>query len=361
MSSQAEMPGVVVGMSGGVDSSIAAALLVEAGYQVTGIMLRLWADESGACENSCCTPDAVNQARKVASRLGIPFYVMDAREIFRKAVVGYFSRDLEAGRTPNPCQICNRLVRWGYLLDKVADFNASFLATGHYARVARGENGRMRLFKGIDENKDQSYVLSGLNQTQLAHSMFPLGGLHKEEVRLKAAELGLEVAKRKDSQDLCFTGEGGVSGFLSRNQISLLQPGEIVDTAGKVLGMHIGLAAYTIGQRKGLKIAAAEPYYVIEKDIPGNRLIVGFLNELGKSELTAGEVNWIGSDGASASEPFSAMVKIRYRAAPVEGFVFPQGCDTFKIKFGQELRDITPGQRAVLYDGDECLGGGTIR
>lgn len=355
------MPGVVVGMSGGVDSSVAAALLVEAGYQVTGVMLRLWADESGACENSCCTPDAVNQARRVAARLGIPFYVMDAREIFRKAVVEYFSSDLGAGRTPNPCLVCNRLVRWGYLLDRVADFKAAFLATGHYARLARDDDGRMRLFKGKDDDKDQSYVLSGLNQTQLAHSLFPLGGMLKEEVRRKAVELGLEVAKKKDSQDLCFTGDGGMGGFLSRHQPSLLEPGEIVDTAGKVLGRHMGLAAYTIGQRKGLRIAAAEPYYVIEKDITRNRLIAGFLNELGKSELAAGDVNWIGGDKFVPSGPFSAMVKIRYRAAPVEGFVFPLGCDTFKIKFGQTLRDITPGQRAVLYDGEECLGGGTIQ
>ncbi len=356
-----EKPGVVVGMSGGVDSSVAAALLVETGYDVTGIMLRLWTDESGTCDNACCTPEAVGQARRVAARLSIPFYVLDAGEVFKKEVVDYFTGDLAAGRTPNPCLMCNRKVRWGFLLSQLEDFKASFLATGHYARVVRVDNGLTRLLRGVDGEKDQSYVLSGLNQVQLSRSLFPLGGMFKKEVRKKAADLGLEVAKKEDSQDLCFTGDGGVEGFLSRHQKSLLEPGEIVDAAGRVMGGHLGLALYTIGQRKGLRIPAAEPYYVIAKDMERNRLVVGFQNELGRLDLAAREVNWIGGNENAPSAPFKATVKIRYRAEPVEGFVFPTGCDTFKIKFVQALRDITPGQWVVLYNGEECLGGGTIQ
>jgi tRNA-specific 2-thiouridylase len=356
-----EKPGVVVGMSGGVDSSVAAALLVEAGYDVTGIMLRLWTEESGTCENACCTPEAVRQARRVAARLEIPFYVLDAGEVFKKEVVDYFTGDLAAGRTPNPCLVCNRRVRWGFLLSQLEDFKAAFLATGHYARAVRGDNGLIRLLKGIDGEKDQSYVLSGLNQAQLSRSLFPLGGMFKKEVRKKAVELGLEIAKKEDSQDLCFTGDGGVGGFLSRHQKSLLEPGEIVDATGRKMGSHMGLALYTIGQRKGLRIPAAKPYYVIAKDMERNRLIVGFQNELGRSDLVARAVNWIGGNENAPSAAFKAMVKIRYRAEPAEGFVIPTGCDTLIIKFGQAIRDITPGQWVVLYDGEECLGGGTIQ
>jgi tRNA-specific 2-thiouridylase len=204
-------------------------------------------------------------------------------------------------------------------------------------------------------------VLSALSQEQLAHSLFPLGEMRKEEVRRKAAELGFEVAGKKDSQDLCFIGEDGMEGFLNRHQNSLLEPGEIVDTAGKVLGRHQGLARYTIGQRKGLRIAFPEPYYVINKDAALNRLIVGFLKELGRKELSARDANW--TSGEAPSEPFRAMVKIRYKAEPAEGLVFPQvqGYDKFRVTFEKALRDITPGQRVVLYQGEECLGGGTIQ
>ncbi|MHC1784556.1 MAG: tRNA 2-thiouridine(34) synthase MnmA [Anaerolineaceae bacterium] len=358
MNGSGSKPGVVVGMSGGVDSSVAAALLVEGGYAVTGIMLRLWTDESQTCENSCCTPEAVGQARAVAAQLGIPFYVLNAQDVFKKAVVDYFIRDLSAGLTPNPCLVCNRLVRWGFLLDQVSNFNAEFLATGHYARLTKNGDGRVRLLKGLDAKKDQSYVLSGLNQEQLSRSLFPLGGMPKEDVRKKAAELGFEVADKKDSQDLCFIGEDGVEGFLSRHQNSLLEPGEIVDTSGKVLGVHQGLARYTIGQRKGLRIAFPEPYYVIDKDAVQNRVIAGFLNELGKKDLSARDVNWI--SGQAPAGEFQCMVKIRYKAEPAEGFVFPLGYDKFKIRFERALRDITPGQRVVLFQGEECLGGGTI-
>lgn len=352
-------PGVVVGMSGGVDSSVAAALLVEQGYSVTGIMLRLWSDDANNCENSCCTPEAVNQARKVAAQLGIPFYVLDTQEVFKKKVVEYFLSDLKKGLTPNPCIVCNRSIRWGYLMDQMSNFNADYFATGHYARTSAGENGLVRLYKGHDPQKDQSYVLSGLNQNQLSHTIFPLGELKKEEVREKARQFGFEIADKKDSQDLCFIGQDGLEGFLSRQDNSLLQPGDIIDTSGKILGQHQGLARYTIGQRKGLRISSPQPYYVIDKDTSTNQVIAGFSEELGKSELTAADVNWI--DGAAPEAPFQASVKIRYKAELAEGFVFPLGYDKFNVTFKEPLRDITAGQRVVLYSEDYCLGGGTIQ
>jgi tRNA-uridine 2-sulfurtransferase len=353
-----QLPTVVAAMSGGVDSSVAAALLVEQGYPVIGIMLRLWSEPGMESENRCCTPDDIAIARRVAARLGIPFYVVDGREYFHQEVVERFMEGYRAGVTPNPCVRCNQNVRWGFLLNQARTLGATYLATGHYARLDQGENGRIRLLRGVDEGKDQSYVLSVLNQQQLDHTLFPLGEYSKEEVRALATKYKLAAAKKPDSQDLCFLGSQDYRQFLIRNAPDVVKPGKIVNRQGVEIGEHQGLAFYTIGQRKGLGIASAEPLYVLEKDLSQNELIVGGREDLGSSTLTAAGFNWI--SGEVSQEPVRAQVKIRYKAALAEATLYPADRNEVCIRFDRPLRDITPGQRAVAYDGDVVLGGGMI-
>lgn len=355
---QAESCTVVVGMSGGVDSSVAAALLVQRGYRVIGMMLRLWSEPGEGQYNRCCTPDAMAQARRVASMLGIPFYAVDARDDFHANVVKTFLDGYSRGITPNPCLVCNRRIRWGLLMDRARLFGADFLATGHYARLERTPQGHIRLLRARDEWKDQSYVLSVLNQEQLAHTLLPLGDLSKAEVRNLAREMGLPAANRPESQDLCFLGRSDYRSFLLRHAPEVHQPGPIFDTRGNLLGEHDGLAFYTIGQRKGLRIAAPQALYVLEKDLDRNALVVGNRGELGRRELTADQLNWIA--GAPPSGVFRAQIKVRYKADLAWGTVTPEGRDSMRIVFDQPLRDITPGQASVVYVGDECLGGGII-
>jgi tRNA-uridine 2-sulfurtransferase len=308
-----ELPTVVVAMSGGVDSSVAAALLHEQGYPVIGIMLRLWSEPGMENVNRCCTPDDMAIARRVAARLGIPFYAVDAREYFRHEVVESFIESYSAGQTPNPCVRCNQNVRWGFLLNQAKTMGAKYLATGHYARLDRGEDGKMRLRRAVDGSKDQSYVLSVLSQQQLEHTLFPLGEYRKDEVRTLATKYKLAAAKKADSQDLCFLGSSDYRSFLLRNAPDVARPGAIVDRSGITLGEHQGLAFYTIGQRKGLGIAGPEPFYVLDKDVDQNVLVVGTADELGNSALMASGFNWI--SGEPPNEPRRAQVKIRYKAA----------------------------------------------
>lgn len=352
-------PMVVVAMSGGVDSSVAAAMLVEQGYQVVGMMLRLWSEPGTENDNQCCTPDAMNQARRVAAQLGIPFYAVDARDPFYLKVVQSFVQGYQAGITPNPCLVCNRSIRWGVLLEHARALGAEFMATGHYAIVEPLANGQIHLKKGRDERKDQSYVLSGLSQDQLRHSLFPLGNYLKPEVRELARSFGLTVAERKESQDLCFLGREDYRTFLKRYAPDVSKPGNIIDQNGNVMGEHDGLAFYTIGQRKGIRIAAEKPLYVLGKDKDKNAIIVGGLEELGSDELWAEEVNW--TCGEKPEQPFRAMVKIRYKAQPAWGMVNPHADGRFFVKFDEVLRDITPGQMAVIYRGDLVVGGGIIK
>jgi tRNA-specific 2-thiouridylase len=357
------MPTVVVAMSGGVDSSVAAALLVERGYRVIGMMLRLWNEPGAAEHNRCCTPDAMALARRVAARLEIPFYAIDVQDRFRDVVVQSFLDGYVQGVTPNPCVVCNRQIRWGFLMEHARAFGADYLATGHYARLDRVTNGqggeRVRLLRGLDPAKDQSYVLSVLNQDSLRASLFPVGDFPKTEVRALASRFGLPVAALPDSQDLCFLGSSDTRAFLARHAPQAVRPGPIISHAGQVLGEHQGLAFYTIGQRKGLGIAAAEPLYVLRKDLARNTLIVGPESALGKRSLRAAELNWVA--GAPPREPVQAQVKIRYKAVEVQAEVAPSGENEALVTFERPLRDITPGQRVVFYDGEECLGGGTIQ
>jgi len=357
-------PRVVVAMSGGVDSSVAAALLLEQGYEVIGMMLRLWAEDSvagsEACSthNRCCTPDQMRDARRVADLLGIPFYVLDAREVFRQQVVRLFIDGYTSGITPNPCLACNRYIRFTHLLNHALALDAEYLATGHYARLRRAADGRMELLQAVDERKDQSYVLSVLRQDQLRHALFPVGEYHKTEVRALAERFGLPVASKHDSQDLCFLADGDYRRFLRQHAPEAVRPGPIMTATGDVLGRHTGLPDYTIGQRKGLGISYAEPLYVLARDTARNALIVGTDSELGCTALTACEVNWIA--GEPPHGPLPAMVKIRYKARPAAATVTPLPGDRAHIRFDAPLRDIAPGQGAVFYDGERCLGGGII-
>lgn len=350
---------VVVAMSGGVDSSVAAALLVQQGYEVIGMMMRLWSEDHGAGgSNRCCTPDQMADARRIAAQLGIPFYVIDTQDVFRRSVVQFFIDRYAAGDTPNPCLECNRLIRFEWLLSHALALDAEYLATGHYARTERTPDGAIRLLKGNDPGKDQSYVLSVLTQDKLRHVMFPVGDYAKPEVRRIAGEIGLSVAKKPDSQDLCFLADGDYRRFLREHAPGAVQPGPILMRSGRELGQHTGLPHYTIGQRKGLGISYPEPLYVLDTDPARNALIVGTEDELGRRHLVAARANWIA--GSPPPGPFRAEVKIRYTARPAPALVTPLDEGRFAVEFDDPVRDITPGQSAVAYQGEVCLGGGII-
>ncbi len=349
---------MVVAMSGGVDSSVAAALLKEQGYDVTGMMLRLWSEPGKEESNRCCTPDAMAQARRVAGILDIPFYAIDAKDIFRETVVQYFLDGYARGETPNPCLMCNRQIRWTFLLDRALALGAEFMATGHYARRMKDESGKIKLFRAADHSKDQSYVLHVLNQDKLKYALFPVGDYPKPEIRAIAEKFGLPTASRKDSQDLCFLAGEDYRNFLQRNAAEILKRGDIVTQDGKVVGQHNGLANYTIGQRKGLGVASPVPLYVMSKRAADNALVVGEADELGFTELIARDANWISGD--APREPFRALIKIRYTAKEIEGLVVPLSQNQFQVKFDAPARDVTAGQAAVIYRGEETLGGGII-
>lgn len=346
-------------MSGGVDSSVAAALLKQQGHDVIGMMLRLWSEPGKEDSNRCCTPDAMSLARRVAAKLDIPFYVVDAKDVFRQTVVEYFLAGYAAGETPNPCLVCNRLIRWDFLLRHALDMGAEFMATGHYARRQTTDDGRHQLLRGADRAKDQSYVLHVLTQETLARALFPVGEYTKPEIRDLARTFGLPTAHRPDSQDLCFLAGEDYRAFLRRYAPQMAIPGPIRTRDGQTLGMHTGLAGYTIGQRKGLGVASPLPLYVLEKDPLSNTLIVGLAEELGAQQALVGGVNWIA--GAPPAAPFRAAVKTRYTAREVPAEVMPlEAGSRVQVRFEAPVRDLTPGQAAVFYDGDVVLGGGTI-
>lgn len=345
-------------MSGGVDSSVAAALLQQQGYEVIGMMLRLWSEPGREASNRCCTPQAMSIARCVAGQLAIPFYAVNAQESFRNIVVQYFLDGYAGGGTPNPCLACNRQIRWEFLLERALALGADYMATGHYVRLVRNPGEPIRLFEAVDSHKDQSYVLHVLNQTKLQHALFPLGDLTKPEVRQIAADLRLPAATSKESQDLCFLAGQDYREFLHRHQPELQQPGPILDRTGRKLGAHAGLVNYTIGQRKGLGLAVAEPLYVLAKDQTRNALIVGFKDELGGRKLLTEPASWLSGNAPKAG--FDAEVKIRYSARKAAARVTPQPDGRTDVLFTEPLRDITPGQAAVFYVNGEVLGGGLI-
>lgn len=352
---------VVVAMSGGVDSSVAAALLVEQGYNCIGVMMRLWSEvaEGESSANKCCSLESVHDARRVADDLGIPFYLINVEQPFKQRVVDFFIDGYTHGVTPNPCMECNRHIRFDYLLNYARRLGADYLATGHYARLRRGAEGKVHLLKGVDEAKDQSYVLSVLGQAELNDLLFPIGDYPKAEVRRIAAARGLPVASKHDSMDLCFIVDDDYRRFLRDWVAEAMRPGPIVDRRGRVYGQHSGLPGYTIGQRKGLGITGApEPLFVLELDYRHNRLVIGPAAELGQDRLLATQVNWT----LDAPPPPGTQVqcKIRYKAQAVACTIFPQDGGGVEVHLATPLRDITPGQSAVFYADDLCLGGGII-
>ncbi|MCO6453441.1 MAG: tRNA 2-thiouridine(34) synthase MnmA [Caldilineales bacterium] len=350
---------VVVAMSGGVDSSAAAARLKDAGYNVIGVMMRLWSEvERGrGSENRCCTLEAREDARRIAAQLDIPFYLLNVEEAFRKQVVDYFIEGHSRGVTPNPCLACNRTIRFDHLLNYARALGADYLATGHYARVRATADG-VELLRGIDPAKDQSYVLSIVGQQELRHLSFPVGDLTKPEVRELARRFGLDVASKSDSMDLCFLADGDYRRFLRDWAAEAVQPGPIVDTDGREIGQHQGLPFYTIGQRKGLGLNSSERLFVIDLQAETNTLIVGHAEELGRSDLVAADVNWIGEP---PDQTIDCTAKIRYRALDRPATLTPLSPQKVAVHFTEPLRDITPGQAAVFYQGETCLGGGIIQ
>jgi tRNA-specific 2-thiouridylase len=343
-------------MSGGVDSSVAAALLKENGWQVIGVMLRLWTDPG--TENRCCAPDDVIEARTVANQLEIPFYVLDAKQAFFEAVVEPFIDSYAKGNTPNPCLRCNRFIRWSFLRSRAKAFGANQIATGHYARTNLLADGSVQLLRNPDPDKDQSYFLHLLTQDDLRNTTFPLAEYTKAEVRQLAREFSLPVAERQDSQDLCFVGQGDYRDFIRKHDPEAIKPGPIVNRDGELIGQHTGLADYTIGQRKGLGIAGPEPYYVLQKDLKKNALVIGFKGTLGRDEFIIQGVNWI--SGKPPKDPLLAQIKIRYKSPTVPGRVTPLNSHQARVQLDEPLPDITPGQAGVIYQGQVCLGGGTI-
>jgi tRNA-specific 2-thiouridylase len=348
---------VVVAMSGGVDSSTAAALLVEAGYDVIGVMMRLWAEggEEGAT-NRCCSPEAVEDARHVCQILDIPFYLINYERDFKHHVVDYFISEYTSGRTPNPCLACNRHIKFGLLLRHALSLDAQYLATGHYARIKKA-NGHYQLLKGVDRWKDQSYALYMLGQEELAYLLFPLGDYTKDEVRAMAFERGLPIAEKAESQELCFVHDD-YRRFLRTHAPEAIKPGPIVDTAGRVIGQHKGLPFYTIGQREGMGIAAPEALYVLEIDAMRNTIVAGIKAELGRHELIAHQVSFV--LGAVPESPVEVTAKIRYKAVEAKATLTPVDESKVALKFVEPQRDITPGQGVVFYQSEVVLGGGII-
>ena len=388
------MSRIVVAMSGGVDSSVAAALLKEQGHEVIGIMLRLWS-EPGVIEddgvervaqNKCCSLESVDDARRVARMLDIPLYLVNVEQEFKDTVVDMFYEEYVAGRTPNPCLTCNRHIRFTVMLNRALALDADYLATGHYVRVDNHPiTGKRRLRRGIDAEKDQSYVLHVLNQHQLAHACFPLGLFTKSEVRAMAAERGMTVATKAESQEICFVAQNDYRGFIDRYAASALaerepvsvgvtatgngakplialpKPGPIFDQHGTPLGRHRGLAFYTIGQRKGLGLTSREPLHVLKVDAAQNALIVGPATALERSSFTVGKMHYVSDD--IPTRPFAANVRIRYKAQEEHALVTPLEGHRVNVTLSHPQRSITPGQAAVFYggeEGDEVLCGGII-
>jgi len=348
---------VVVAMSGGVDSSAAAAILKREGYEVIGVTMRLWTEGNGgspAPHRRCCSLEEVEDARRVCQVLDIPFYVLNFEPQFQTYVVDYFCQEYLRGRTPNPCLACNKWIKFDFLLKRALTLGASYLATGHYARIDQ-RDGRYVLRKAIDSAKDQSYVLYDLGQKELEHLLFPLGEHTKSEARRLAQEIGMPVWDKAESQEICFVTNGDYHDFL--NERRLTQPGDIVDTEGKVLGRHSGIGFYTIGQRRGLGLVAHKPLYVLSIEPDSNRVVVGSNEQLLRSELAASEVSYV--SGEPPPEPFDVYAKIRYKSPEAKANLYPQGGKA-RVVFEEPQRAITPGQAVVFYRDDVVLGGGII-
>jgi tRNA-specific 2-thiouridylase len=352
---------VVVGLSGGVDSSAAAALLVEQGYEVIGITLKLWPQDCvNRAEDKCCGPQAVTDARSVSHRLNIPYYLVDEAEEFQKQVIHYFAEEYKAGRTPNPCVMCNEKLKFGTLIARARKLGAEKVATGHFARVEPSPDGSRSLLKrGCDPRKDQSYFLFSLKQEQLAHTIFPLGHLTKNDTRGIARDCQLKTADKEESMEICFVPDRDYGKFLRQSNLVRSHQGEITSVDGRVLGQHDGIEFYTIGQRKGLRISSPRPLYVISLDAATNRVIVGEDADLDCAEFLVDRCNWIPWDTPTA--PLEASAKIRYNHPGTPATIIPEPNGGARVKLHVPQRAVTPGQACVFYQDDLVLGGGWIR
>lgn len=354
---------VVVGMSGGVDSSVAALLLKEQGYEVIGVTMQIWQDEEVTLQEEnggCCGLSAVEDAARVAQVLDIPYYVMNFKQEFKKRVMDYFVSEYLAGRTPNPCIACNRYVKWESLLQRSLEIGADYIATGHYARVEQLPNGRYAIRNSVTAKKDQTYALYNLTQFQLSHTLMPVGEFTKEEIRELAVKNHLPVAQKKDSQDICFVPENDYAAFIKKEAGNKVPgPGNFVTADGVVLGQHEGITHYTIGQRKGLGLAVGHHVFVSEIRPQTNEVVIGEAEDVFRRELICDHINFMGME--DLREPRRVWAKIRY-AHPGEWCVLERiGEDSIRCQFEKPVRAVTPGQAVVFYEGEYVLGGGTIR
>jgi len=354
---------VVVAMSGGVDSSVAAALLREQGYEVIGMTMNLFSLPKEVCRSeslkSCCGRQSQEDANRVAIALGIPHYLVDFRREFEQTVIEDFVREYGRGRTPNPCLRCNQFIKFDLFLERANKLGASHIATGHYAQIEWDPTaGRYLLKKGKDKDKDQSYFLYTLTQKQLARTIFPVGGLTKKDVRAIAAKYALPVAAKEESQEICFVPDQNYPKFLKDRIPEAFRPGPILDLQGRVIGEHNGIVHFTVGQRKGLGIAAPQPLYVVSIDAESNVIVVGKNKDLYRNSLQASEVRWIAVE--KLGEPMSVRAKIRYKHEEAGAKVFPLEEGHVRVEFEKPQRAMTPGQAVVFYEGDNVVGGGII-
>lgn len=353
---------VVVGMSGGVDSSVAAWLLKEQGYEVIGVTMQIWQDEDNQIQEEnggCCGLSAVEDARRVAWDLEIPYYVMNFKEEFQSNVINYFVDEYQKGRTPNPCIACNRYVKWESLLKRSMDIGAEFIATGHYAQIEKLENGRFALKKSVTAAKDQTYALYNLTQFQLSHTLMPVGAYSKDQIRELAKGLHLEVAHKPDSQEICFIPDHDYAGFIEESTGTKAAEGNFVDLDGQVIGRHKGITHYTVGQRKGLGLSMGQPVFVVEIRPETNQVVIGKGNDVFSDTLRADKLNWMAIEGLEGRE-MRLSAKIRYSHKGAMCTVKEVENGLVECRFDEPQRAITPGQAVVFYQGDYVVGGGTI-
>lgn len=352
---------VVVGMSGGVDSSVAAYLLKEKGYRVIGVTMQMWQNEKQMVaeqEESCCVSNAVEDARRVAQKLDIPYYVMDFRQEFRENVIDYFVQEYQAGRTPNPCTICNRYVKWEVLLKRSLEIGADYVATGHYARIRQLASGRYAIENSVNAAKDQTYALYNLTQEQLARTLMPVGEYAKDKVRQMAEDLGLPVAQKPDSMDICFVPDGDYASYIEEVSGKPSEPGNFVDTEGNVIGRHKGLIHYTVGQRKGLNLALGYPAFVVQMKADTNEIVIGKLEDNLSQKVYMQKVNFMSEPDFSETKTYRGKIRYNHKGAACTVRRLEE--DLYECTFAEAQKAVTPGQALVLYDGDLVAGGGTI-